>query len=57
VAETEEAHTRQEDLLFDNLPETLLIAVDNGQITFCRHFKYLGLWISYNLHDDFDVNK
>ncbi len=54
---TEEARTRREDLLYNNLPETLPIAVDNGQITFCRHFKYLGSWISYNLCDDFDVNK
>jgi hypothetical protein len=57
AAETEEARTRQEDLLYDNLPETLPIAVDNGQITFCCPFKYLGLWISYNLCNDFDVNK
>ncbi len=58
AAETEEARTRQEDLLYDNLYETLPIAVDNGQITFCRHFKYPGLWISYNLCNDFfDVNK
>jgi hypothetical protein len=59
AAETEEARTRREDLLYDNLPETLPlpIAVDNGQITFCCHFKYLGLWISYNLCNDFDVNK
>jgi hypothetical protein len=57
VAETEEARTSQEDLLYNNLPETLPIAVDNGQITFCCHFKYLGLWISYNPCNDFDVNK
>jgi hypothetical protein len=57
AAETEEASTRREDLLYDNLPERLPIAVDNGQITFYRHVKYLGSWISYNLRDDFDINK
>ena len=26
-------------------------------VSFTTDFKYLGLWISYDLHDNFDINK
>ena len=33
---------RIEEIAYDNLPETILIIVKDGFVTFCRHFKYLG---------------
>ena len=42
---------------YDNLPETKLIVVCDGFVTFCRNFKYLGNWISFSLQDDHDVAK
>ena len=46
----------QEELLYDNLEETALIPVSDGQVTFCRHFKYLGSYVSVCLCDD-DIDK
>ena len=31
--------------------------VSDGYITFCKHFKYLGMWVSYSLWDDYDISK
>ena len=47
----------QEELLYDNLKETALIPVYDGQVTFCRHFKYLGSYVSFCLCDDYDIDK
>ena len=43
--ETMKQRRAREELLYDNLEETALIPVSNGQVTFCRHFKYLGSYI------------
>ena len=34
---------------YDDLPETQLIVVCDGFVTFCRHLNYLGNWISFSL--------
>ena len=34
-----------------------MIVVCDGFVTFCRHFKYLGNWISFYLRDDHGVAK
>ena len=47
----------QEDELYDALDETQLINVDDGFVTFCQNFKYLGSCISFSLCDDFDIEK
>lgn len=47
--------TEREDLLYNQLAETQQIKVAEGFVTFTKHFKYLGSFISYNLRDDFDV--
>ena len=47
----------QEELLYDNLEETALIPVSDGQVTFCRHFKYLGSYVSFCLCDHYDIDK
>ena len=46
-----------EEKVYDDLPETHLIVVCDEFVTFCRHFKYLGNWISFSLRDDHDVVK
>ena len=38
-----------EVIAYDNLPETRLIVVKDGYVTFCRHFKYLSSGISFSL--------
>ena len=47
----------REDKSYDELQETQpVILPDGGIITFCRHFKYLGNFISYSLRDDYDID-
>jgi len=55
--ETMKQHRAQEELLYDNLEETAPIPVSDGQVTFCRHFKYLGSYVSFCLCDDYDIDK
>ena len=44
------------DKKYDNAEYTKPILVDeSGMITFTRHFKYLGSYISYSLKDDYDI--
>ena len=31
--------------------------VENGNVTFCPHFKYLGSWISFSLRENHEVDK
>ena len=47
----------REELLYDNLEETAPIPVSDGQVTFCRHFKYLGSYVSFYLCDNYDIDK
>jgi hypothetical protein len=47
----------QEELLYDNLKETAPIPVSDGQVTFCRHFKYRDSYVSFCLCDDYDIDK
>jgi hypothetical protein len=57
-AETkEQLHRKQEEDLYNNLEETQTIAVENGFITFCHHFRYLGSFVSFSLCDDYDIEK
>jgi len=42
--------------MYDKLIGTEKIELKEGHITFCRHFKYLGTWVSYNLCDDVHVH-
>ena len=53
--ESEKAKTEREDRMYDDLPETQPIQVADGFVTFTKHFKYLGSYISYNLRDDYDI--
>ena len=49
--------SKLEDNLYDNCQETEIIKVGDGFITYCKIFKYLGSWISYNLRNDYDIEK
>ena len=49
--------TEREAALYDDLEETKPIDVADGYVTFCRHFKYLGSYISFSLIDDYDIEQ
>jgi len=53
--ESEKARIAREDKIYDDLEETQDLAVADGFVSFTRHFKYLGSYISYNLRDDYDI--
>ena len=44
-------------MAYNNLPETRLIVVKDGFVTFCRHFKYLVSWISFSLREYHNISK
>jgi hypothetical protein len=44
-------------MLYDALEETKPMEINDGYVTFCRHFKYLGSYVSFGLCDDYDINK
>jgi hypothetical protein len=45
----------QEDKLYNALEVTQPIVVEDGSVTFCQHFKYLGSFISFNLCNNYDI--
>ena len=48
---------QREDKQYDeNSPDTAIVNFKEVNVTFTRHFKYLGSYISYNLRDDHDVD-
>jgi hypothetical protein len=53
----QKAQTRQdqEGALYNELEETRPIDVDDGSVTFCRHFKYLGSFVFFSLCNNFDI--
>jgi hypothetical protein len=53
----ERSRCKCKDYLYDKLDETQPIQVEDGYVTFCRHFKYLGSFISFCLCDDYDIEK
>ena len=52
-----EARYKIEEIAYNDLPNTRLIVVMDGFSTFCRHFKYIGSWISFSLQEDQDIAK
>ena len=55
--ESHESRYKREETTYDNIPETRLVIVKDGFVTFCRHFKYIGSWISFSLQEDHDIMK
>ena len=48
---------KQEEGICDTLEETRPFDVADGHVTFCRHFKYLGSYVSFSLCDDYGIKK
>ncbi len=46
-----------EEKIYETLEETQPIDIADGHVTFCRHFKYLGSYVSFSLCDDYDIEK
>ena len=57
IQESYELRHRREEISYNDLPVTRLIVVKDVFVTFCRHFKYLGSWISFSLQEDHDIAK
>ena len=55
--ESHENKCKREESLYIALTETKQIAVADGNITFCYHFKYLGSWVSFSLRDNYNMAK
>ena len=55
--ESHESRYKIEETSYDNLPETRLVIIKGGFITFCRHFKYICSWTSFSLREDHDIMK
>ena len=55
--ESYDSRYKREETTYDNLPETRLIVINDGCVTVCRHFKYLGSWISFSLQEDHGITK
>jgi hypothetical protein len=53
--ESEKAKMAREDACYDSIDETKSVKVKDGFMTYTKHFKYLGSYISYSLQDDYDI--
>ena len=47
---------KEREKLYDDSPITNRAHSPDRFVDFCKHFKYLGSYISFDLTDDFDVN-
>jgi len=52
-----QSRREQEESIYDTLEEKQPIDVADRNVTFCRHLKYLGSYISFSLCDDYDIKK
>ncbi len=48
---------KERENLYDTSPNTQRIKVADGHVDFVKHFKYLRSYISFDLTDDYDINK
>ncbi len=48
---------KERENLYDTSPNTQRIAVADGHVDFVKHFKYLGSYLSFDLTDDYDIDK
>jgi hypothetical protein len=51
------ARQDQEELIYNTLEETKPITVGDGFVSFCRHGKYLGSFVSLSLCNDYDIEQ
>ena len=47
----------REEVLYNQLKETQPIEIHDEFVTYCQHIKYLGLFVSFSLCDDYDIEK
>ncbi len=48
---------KERETLYDTSLNTQSIAVGDGYVDFTKHFKYLGSYISFDLTDDYNIDK
>ena len=51
-----EERISREEKLYNESSEIDDVTMDEGCVTYCVYFKYLGFSVSLNLRDDFDIN-
>ena len=44
-----EAKSKLKDKRYNKYHKTEMVALKNGLLTYCKHFKYPGSWVSHNL--------
>ena len=48
---------KEREILYDASPNTQRIVIADGFVDFVKHFEYLGSYVSFDLTDDFDIDK
>ncbi len=48
---------KERETLYDASPNTQRIMVVDGFVDFVKHLKYLGSYVSFDLTDDYDIDK
>ena len=48
---------KEREIPYDASPNTPKIMIADGFIDFVKHFKYLGSYLSFDLTDDYDIDK
>jgi hypothetical protein len=48
---------KERESLYNASPNTQSVMISNGFVDFIKHFKYLDSYISFDLTDDYDINK
>jgi hypothetical protein len=47
--------SREDACYYNSIDETQSVNVKGGFMTYTKHFKYFGSYISYSLQDDYDI--
>ena len=55
--DNEKKYIQREDKAYDKSNETNIITFSDVFVTFTKNFRYLGIFVSYNIHDDYDVDR
>ncbi len=48
---------KDRETLYNTSPNTQRIIVTDGHVDFLKHFKYLASYISFDLTDDYNIDK
>ena len=55
--EIEKQNRQCEDKEYCEANETQSVTVSDGFVTFTKNFIYIGIYVTYNLSDDYDVDR